>query len=129
MKLYGRSDIKAVSTGCDHGFKRASAPKSWNQDRTVPVSDCDVCAAVLLRLGWKDDPRKVELTPEEIEHQDLAKIEGDALTHTIAQAFAGQLAENVAAARGEQASATKARAQAAGIEVSGAKVSRRRKKS
>lgn len=117
MKVYGRSDIESVSTGCTHAYKKASAPTSWDQDRTVPVSDCANCEAALIASGWVDDPRKVQLTPAEAEKRDLAKEEGDALTHTMAQQFGAMLAANVSEAKAKQAVATRARAKKAGIEV------------
>jgi len=117
LKLYGRSDIDTVSGDCSHTFKRALASTAWAPDRTVPVVECDDCTPTLLALGWKDDPRKVELTPDEQEGRDLAEKEGHALTNTMAHAFASQLSEQVNAAKSEQAKDSQRRAKSKGIEV------------
>jgi hypothetical protein len=112
-KVYGRSDVISVSVPegpdsveCQHEFKRVKAPTAWEPNRTVPVSDCADCAGQLLKQGWKDDPRKVELTPDEQTQHDLAKEEGDAMVGSMGRAFAEAAANEVAKARKPAAEAT-----------------------
>lgn len=96
MTLYGRSDVITTTIGDHaHTHKRVAAPASYASDRTLPVEDCVECAPTLLIHGWKDDPRKVTLTPDEIEAQELAAKEGDALMKVAASQFGDVLARGV----------------------------------
>jgi len=80
-KLYGRSDIDAVSLN-GHEHVRATGDKHI-------VVDCDQCSDFLVKvLGFSAREDQVPLTPDEVLNEERAAKEGSVTTQLVAQRLA-----------------------------------------
>jgi hypothetical protein len=69
MTVYGRSDIDFVEVS---GIGHSHARKKNEGNMAITCLECE---PELVKMGWSSDPRKVELTPDEI--ADLEDAQND----------------------------------------------------
>jgi hypothetical protein len=85
MTVYGRSDITFVEVS---GAGHSHAKKKNEANMAVT---CIVCEPELEKMGWSRDPRKIELTPDEIAEledaqNDIARFEALRIAEDARQA-------------------------------------------
>jgi hypothetical protein len=82
MKLYGSSDIEVIklSDGHQHSFikaaQRVAAPGFGDDERSLPVVDCALCAEWCIADGWAKNPKKVMQTADEQDYVRESKEQG-----------------------------------------------------
>lgn len=97
-KLYGPSDVQSILLGDGHqhmffqGQNRELVPGYGNEERTLPVIDCAMCAEWCKAQGWHARSNKVQLTSDEREYLAEAKEQGSVAQRLMIEGMTNAMA-------------------------------------